>query len=212
MRVIETGHHQAVERHAVGEADERLLDVLVVAVVVEVLGVDVGDDGDGGREVQERAVGLVGLGDQQVAGAARGVGAERVELAADDDGGIEAGLAQHRGDQRGGGGLAVRAGDGDAVLEPHQLGEHLGARDHGDAALARDHELGVVALHRGREHHHVGVRHVLGAVADVDRGAQRAQARDHVGLAHVGAATPRSRGRSSTSAMPLMPMPPMPTK
>ena len=38
VRVIEAGHHQAVERHAVGELHERLLDRFVVAVVIEVLG------------------------------------------------------------------------------------------------------------------------------------------------------------------------------
>ena len=43
---------------------------------------------------------------------------------------------EHRGDERRGRGLAVRAGDRDAVLHAHQLGEHLGARDHRDLQLA----------------------------------------------------------------------------
>ena len=46
---------------------------------------------------------------------------------------IEAGLAEHGGEQRGGRGLAVRAGDRDAALEAHELGEHLGARNDRDA-------------------------------------------------------------------------------
>ena len=84
-----------------------------------------------------------------------GVGAERAQLAADDDGGIAARLAQHGADERGGGGLAVRAGDGDAVLHAHQLGEHLGARDHRDLELARAHDLGIRERHRGRDDEHV---------------------------------------------------------
>jgi hypothetical protein len=42
-------------------------------------------------------------------------------------------------------------------LKAHQLGEHLRARHHRDVALARRDHLGVVGLHRGGHHHHVGV-------------------------------------------------------
>ena len=52
-------------------AAKRVLERLVAAVVVEVLGVDVGDDRDHRREAQERAVALVGLGDEQVAAPSR---------------------------------------------------------------------------------------------------------------------------------------------
>jgi hypothetical protein len=45
----------------------RPLELLERAVVVEVLGVDVGDDRDGGREAQEAAVALVGLGHEEIA-------------------------------------------------------------------------------------------------------------------------------------------------
>ena len=46
VRVIEAEDAEPVERNAVRELDERVLDVLVRAVVIEVLGVDVRDDGD----------------------------------------------------------------------------------------------------------------------------------------------------------------------
>ena len=74
-----------------------------------------------------------------------GVGAEGVDAAADDDGGVEAAAGEDGGDHAGGGGLAVHAGDGDAVLEAHQLGEHLGALDDGDLAGAGLEDLGIVA-------------------------------------------------------------------
>ena len=78
--------------------------------------------------------------------------------------------------------------------------------------VARDHQLGIVALHRGGEHHHIGARHVLGAVADMHAWPRAsASARPHRTRARP-SRRPRSRGPSSTSAIPLMPMPPMPTK
>ena len=55
----------------VGEVDEGLLEGLARAVVVEVVGVDVRDERDRGVVEQERAVGLVGLDDEQLAVAAR---------------------------------------------------------------------------------------------------------------------------------------------
>ena len=54
--------------------------------MVEVLGVDVGDHRDGREQVAERAVGLVGLGDQELAAAEARVRAEGARLAADDRG------------------------------------------------------------------------------------------------------------------------------
>ena len=79
------------------------------------------------RELKERPVALVGFGDQVLRLAEARVGAHGVDASADDDGGIEAPGGEHGGDHRGGGGLAVHAGDGDAVLQAHQLGQHLGA-------------------------------------------------------------------------------------
>ena len=51
--------------------------------------------------------------------------------------GIEAAGVDQRGDQRRGRGLAVGAADRDAALEPHQLGQHLGAAHHRQALGAR---------------------------------------------------------------------------
>jgi hypothetical protein len=122
-----------------------------------VLGIDVRDDRVDRREVEEAAVALVGLGDQELAGAEARVRAERPHLAADDDGRVAARLAQHRADERGGRRLAVRARDGDAGLHAHQLGEHLGALDHRDLELAGAQHLGVRERDRGGDDEHVDV-------------------------------------------------------
>ena len=136
VRVVEAEDDRAVERDLVGEADERLLDLLDVRIVVEVLGVDVGQDGDERGEEEERPVALVGFGDEEIPGSELGVGPEGVQPAADDDGRVEAGLVEEDGDHRRRRRLAVRAGHGDAVFHPHELGEHLRPGDDGDLAAA----------------------------------------------------------------------------
>ena len=155
--------------------------------MVEVLGVDGGHHRDGRRELEERAVGLVGLRDEELALAEPRVGAEAVDAPAHHHGGVEAARAQHRRHHRGGRGLAVGARDRDAVLEPHQLGEHLGARDDRDAALARRVDLHVVARHRGGVDDDVRALHVGGLVAGEDLGAQPLEPLHRVAAPQVGA-------------------------
>ena len=151
------------------------------------LGVDIGDDGDVGRQLQERAVGFVGLHHHPVAGAQPRIGAVGVDDAAIDHGRVEAAGIEQRGDQRGGRGLAVGAGDGDAAFQPHQLGQHLGAPHHRQALGARGHQFRIVLLDGGGDHQHVGAVDVLGLVADGDLDALVAQPLDVGAVGHVGA-------------------------
>ncbi len=61
----------------------------------------------------------------------------------------------------GGGRLAVRTGDSDAVFHAHQLGEHFGAGNHrNQAAMCFDH-LGVVGLDSCGGDHDIGLDNVL---------------------------------------------------
>jgi hypothetical protein len=69
------------------------------------------------------------------------------------------------------GGLAVHAGDRDAALQPHQLGQHLGAPHHRQAPGACRAELRVAALDCGRHDNDGSVPEILGGVADRDLGA-----------------------------------------
>ena len=209
--MIDAHHGKAVERHVLDEIAERVLHRLERPEVIEMLGIDIGDDGDIGRQLQERAVALVGLHHHPVAGAQPRIGAVGVDDAAIDHGRIEiAGIEQGR-DHRGRRGLAVGAGDRDAAFQPHQFGQHFGAAHHRDALGARRHQFRIVALDRGRDHDHVGAVDVLGLVADRDLDALVAQPRDIAALGGVRALHGVAE-IASTSAMPLMPMPPMPTK
>ncbi|MNZ82244.1 hypothetical protein D3C78_1009380 [compost metagenome] len=179
-RIVDAEHRQTVERQVVQELDEGLLQLVEVAAIgAHVVGVDVGDHRDHRLQVQEAGVALVGLGHQVAAGAQLGIGAGSVQAAADDEGRVQAAGGEHRGDQAGGGGLAVGTGDGDTVAVAHQLGKHLGARHHRDAALEGNGDLGVGLVDGTGHHQHVGVLGVLGAVADKDLCAEAFQACGH---------------------------------
>jgi hypothetical protein len=108
-------------------------------------------------------------------------------LRKDDDGGIEAAGGQHRGDHRGGGGLAVHAGDGDSILEAHQLGQHLGALNHGNLAGAGLDNLRIRHADSGAGDNDRGSGNVGGVVALVNGRAHLGQPVGHRPAAQIGA-------------------------
>ena len=134
---------------------------------------------------RKRAVRLVCLGHQHVALAQPRVGAERLGLSPDDHGGVQPGLGEDRGDHRGGAGLAVGSGHRDAILDPHQLAQHLRTGDDRDAPPAGGLQLRVVGSHRARDHHHVGGRDVSRRVADEDLPAQGRQPPGRLALLEI---------------------------
>ncbi len=172
------------------EPVEGLLDGGQVAVVVEVVGLHVGDDRDLGVELGEGAVALVGLDDEQVAPTPHRTGADLVDVAAHDERRRQPRLDQHQGQHRRRGGLAVGARDRERAAHAGDGGQHLGPAQHRDAALAGGGDLGV-ALRDGRRHrHHVGPLDVGRLVADRHRDALgpeavEARRRLHVGPRHA---------------------------
>ena len=186
-RMVRAHHREAVERHVLDEGAERILHRVESLEVVEMLGIDIGDDGDVGRQLEEGAVGLVGLDHHPVAGAEPRIGAVGVDDAAVDDGRIEAAGVEQRRHHRGRRGLAVRAGDGDAALQPHQLGQHLGAAHHRQPLRARRREFRIVALDRRGDDDDLGAAEIVGIVADRDRDALVAQPLDVGAVGLVGA-------------------------
>jgi hypothetical protein len=101
--------------------------------------------------------------------------AQHAEPASHHHRGVEASFVEDERHHRGGRGLAVAARDRDPVLEAHQLGQHLGPRDHGDSRATRLHDLGVVRPHRGRGHDDVRARDVPGRVPFREPRALRSQ-------------------------------------
>ena len=74
----------------------------------------------------------------------------------------------------------MRPGDGDALLEAHELGEHFRAANDGQAFLPRGNEFGIVALDRGRDHDDLRRAEMFRAMADMDARAFAAQSQ-HIG-------------------------------
>ena len=156
LGMVGAQHGEAVERDVLDEAHEGVAQRVEGAVVVEMLGIDVGDDGDDGRQAQEGAVRFVGLDHHPVAAAQPGVGAVGVDDAAVDDRGIEPAGIEHGGDHRGRRRLAVGAADRDRPFQAHQLAQHLGAAHHRQQARAGGQHLGIVLLDRARHDHDLG--------------------------------------------------------
>ena len=152
-RMVDAHHGKTVEGNVLDEGEEGFLRLVERAVVVKMLGVDVGDDHDVGGKLHEGAVGLIRLHYHPVTLAEAGVGAIGVDDATVDDGWVKvAGIEQCR-HQRGGRRLAMRAAHCHAGLEPHEFGEHFRAAHDGQVAVARFHQFRIVVLHRGRDDH-----------------------------------------------------------
>ncbi len=186
--IVGAGDHGAVERHLVREVRERLLQVLPGSVAFHVLVIDVRNDGDHRRELQERPVTLIRFRHHVIALPQPGVAAERAQPPADHRRRIEPGSIQRQRHHRCRGGLPMRPGDRDPVAEPHQLGQHLGPRDHRHVPPPRLQHLGVLRPDRRRHHHHVRVADERGVVTHRDRHAERFQPRRHVRAPGVRAA------------------------
>ena len=174
--MVHAEHGEAVEGDILDEILEGAFEAFEIPVVVEVLGVDIGDNGHGGAEPQEAAIALVGLHHDPVALAHLRIGAIGVDDAAIDYGGIEAPRVEHRGDHGGRGRLAVGARHGDGEGKAHELRQHLGAADEGNAKRAAGGHFGIIGLDGAGIDDGRGALHMGGGVADEDAGAQARQA------------------------------------
>ena len=75
-----------------------------------------------------------------------------------------------------------------AEPQPHQLGQHLGARDHRDAPAFRLDHFGVGRPHRRRDHDHVDVADVRGVVTSTKREPESGEPFGRRRPLHVGSA------------------------
>ena len=176
------------------------------------IGLERREDRDRRRDGKERAVELVRFHDDEIALAEPRVGAgESAQPAAHDDGRIDPALHQHQADHGGRRGLPVRAGDADAVLQAHDLGEHLRPADHRDLPLLRFDQLRVVRTARRRSRR-PRRRPARGSRrrARCRRCAPSSFSRSVLSLAARSDPVTANPWSIRISAMPLIPMPPMP--
>ena len=165
-----------------GEDLERLQDMGIIAVDVQMVRVDGRDDGDLREELVEGAVELVGLGHHHVVVADEEVRPVVAGDAAEEGGAAFAALREDMGDHRRGGRLAVGAGDGETALAFRNLAEGEGALDHAVSVLP--HEIQFLELMDGRRPDDEGLRHIgrneVRAVVVVDADPFRRQLRRQV--------------------------------
>ena len=166
--MVDAHHRETIERHVLDESAERILHRLESPEMIEMLGIDIGDDGDVGGKLEKRAVALVGLHDEPFTVVVGGVGADLVEVAADDEAGVPTRGPQDERQHRRRGRLAVTTGDGHGSMCGGERAQRVGAPEHRQAAFDGRADFGVRVGDGRRHDNRVGVgRHVLGAVSDV---------------------------------------------
>ena len=176
-RIVGAQNGSAIKGHAVQKIDKGFFETVeVVAIGFHVVGVDIRHHRHHRQQVQERCVRLIGLHHDVLTAAQSGIGTRAIEASTNDKGRVQTGLCKHAGHQAGGGGLAMGAGNRNALLEAHQLGQHQGARHDGNVHLAGANHLGVVLLDGGGRHHRIGAGDMVGAVAYIGGDAKRCQA------------------------------------
>ena len=147
--ILRTRHQKATGNQTTSELDEDLFELLARVVAIQVIGLHIRDDFDRRRVIQERPIGLVGLGNEHVAGTQVSTRSQLRQHAAHGDGRIQAARRQrdrqHAGRRR----LSVRASNAHKAHARRRQRERLRTVDHQLAALARNRQLRVVFADRG---------------------------------------------------------------
>ena len=209
--VVGAGDERAVVAEAVGEPLERLDHLLGRAVVVEVVGLHVGDDRDLGGVDEEGGVGLVGLGDEDLAAALVPVRPRPHQLAAQRERGVEAGLLQQHGEHRRRRGLAVGPGHRDRAVPEQQRLQRLGPVQHGGAALAGP-ASSTLSWRIAEEATTVRTPSRRAGSKPTSARAPTARSAAITGTSFASLPETSSPRASMIRAMPDIPMPPMPRK
>ena len=148
LGVVGAAHGQPVEGDVRDEIEKAFAQVLDRAPMFHMLGVDIGDDGDGRRQAVESAIGLVSLDHHPVTLAHPRVRAIGMDHAAIDHGRIDAARIQKRGHHGGGRGLAMRPRNRNVRTQAHQLGQHFSPAHNGQTPQPRGIKLGIAGLDR----------------------------------------------------------------
>ena len=182
--------------------------------MVQMFGIDIGHDRDGRQQQQKRRVALVGFGHHKIAAPEPNVGAARAQISADRNGRIEARLFHDQTDQRGRGGLAMRARDGDAkTRHAQQFAQHLGPRDYGNFQRPRRRYFRIGELYGRRNNDGIEIGTADGSDDVRDRWRSRASAsRAVVAVSCRSQPLTSKPSRWHNSAIPLIPAPPTPMK
>ena len=173
--------------------------------------IQVGDHAKDRRELEERAVAFIRFGHQILRFPEPRIRTHRVDPAADYDGRIQTAAGKNCGDHGGGRGFAVHAGHRDAIFQPHQLGQHLRPLDHRHVAGAGLDHLRIEVIDCRTDHHHRRAK-TFAAAWPSKIVAPRPASRSVMGDRFRSEPETGYPRLSSISAIPLMPIPPIPMK
>ena len=181
--------HKGAAQTSVGldDAGHRDDDIEMVFVVVEVVSLDVVTEEQVGRDVGMGAIGLVHLGNDDVALPCSRVEVVVEEQTADDEAGLTSCGVEHLGDHGADGALSVGACHADAQPLREERCEEFGAMKDRETPLARSEKFRVVGGDGGREDDDLGALDVFGALADGDAGAERGHRLSECRLPDIGA-------------------------
>ena len=173
--IVDTDNH--VTGGPAGVGNERGTVVGFVAVMVEMIGFTVGDNGDGRMVFGEAAVRFIGFGHQDVAFARVSAvqrGAVRaLDKAADGVAWIGTGVHQNVGQHGAGGGFAVRSGHGDGSFAVHEQGEDVTAMHNALARRVCCDDFRIVRFDGAGVDHGLGLGDIFGSLPEFNGDAQR---------------------------------------
>ena len=173
--IVDTDNH--VTGGPAGVGNERGTVVGFVAVMVEMIGFTVGDNGDGRMVFGEAAVRFIGFGHQDIAFARVSAvqrGAVRaLDKAADGVAWIGTGVHQNVGQHGAGGGFAVRSGHGDGSFAVHEQGEDVTAMHNTLARRVCCDDFRIVRFDGAGVDHGLGLGDIFGSLPEFNGDAQR---------------------------------------
>ncbi len=114
--IVPVGNDAPALRHQIGKGPEGALHILQVLEKVQMIGLNVQDDGNGGEKREEGVAILAGFQDDGVPGAHPVARPQQGQGAADHHGGVQSRRHDDMGAHGGGGGLAVGPGNTQSVL------------------------------------------------------------------------------------------------
>ena len=187
VRVLGVGDDASVLRSAQRELAEGVLHVGQILKEVQMVGLNVEDDGDGRVEGQEGGIILAGFHDYRVAAANAVPRVQKRQRTAYHNGRVTVGSHKDMGAHGGRRCLAVGAGDAQSVaVALGYCAPSLRPLEYGDAQLMRADYLRIVIMNGGRAHDEFDVvGDVRSVMPDVDMDAVGAQGHDVRVLVHI---------------------------
>ena len=167
--IVAVGDNVARAGHQTGKLAEGALHGGKILEVVQVVGFNVVDDGDGGIKIQKGVTVFTALHDDGVTVTHPVSGLEQRKITAQHHRRVLPCLHENLGDHGSGGGFAVGAGNADGVfIFAHDEAPGLCAFKDRDAQGAGSGDLGIVIVSCCGADNAVGALDVFGAVADMD--------------------------------------------